>query len=87
MNMMIFTPNSNSSLAFLQEIFQGADAGFVVIWLKVGKTDSETYSFPVTDLEGAPPSWRSWPCAATPTSAGASIRSSRVRASAATRPA
>lgn len=53
MNMMLFPSNSNSSLNFLQEIFHGADAGFVVLWLKVSKTESETYSFPVTDLDEA----------------------------------
>lgn len=53
MNMMLFPSNSNSSLNFLQAIFHGADAGTVVLWLKVNKTESETYTFPVTDLDGA----------------------------------
>lgn len=53
MNMMLFPSNSNSSLNFLQAIFHGADAGTVVLWLKVNKTESETYTFPVTDLDSA----------------------------------
>ncbi|MEN3238967.1 DUF5906 domain-containing protein [Methylobacterium ajmalii] len=53
MNMMSQATSGNDALQFLKQIFHGADAGTVVLWLKVSKTDSETYTFPVTDLEGA----------------------------------
>lgn len=45
--------DGNDALNFLEQIFYGADAGTVVLWLKVSKTESETHTFPVTDLKGA----------------------------------
>ncbi|MDO9427354.1 MAG: hypothetical protein Q7T93_11040 [Methylobacterium sp.] len=53
MNMPILFPNNNSALDFLKGFFHHTANGFVVLWLKVSKTESETHSFPVTDLEGA----------------------------------
>ncbi|GJD32823.1 hypothetical protein PMNALOAF_4102 [Methylobacterium adhaesivum] len=53
MNMTIPPSESNNTKGFLSELFQGAEAGFVTMWLKLSKTESETYTFPVTDLEGA----------------------------------
>lgn len=53
MNMITPASSGNDALHFLKQIFYGADAGTVVLWLKVSKTESETYTFPLTDLDGA----------------------------------
>lgn len=53
MNMDHCVADGNDTLDFLKQIFHGAEAGTVVLWLKVNKTESETYTFPVIDLDDA----------------------------------
>lgn len=53
MNMPILFPNNNCALTFVRVIFHQAEGGFIVLWLKLPEGSSETYSFPVTNLEGA----------------------------------
>ncbi len=49
MDMPIPATTGNTIRAFLEQIFQGAGAGTVVLWSKLGGV----YPYPVTDLEGA----------------------------------
>ncbi|MEE8630209.1 MULTISPECIES: hypothetical protein [Methylobacterium] len=49
MDMPIFNTSGNTIHAFLEQIFQGADAGTVVLWSKPGGV----HTFPVTNLDGA----------------------------------